>query len=111
MEAQMVFAFPAALDEAPSLWARSRTLVLREGGTLAVMTVVLPLAFFMLTGGLRGQGWIRSWALGCLGVLLWYEQLLGRNGAMHAGLVSPAPETSIEARGDSEPVPVGSTRA
>ena len=89
VEAQMVFAFPAALDDVPAPCARSRTLVFREGGTFAVMTVVLPLAFFMLTGGLRGQGWVRSWALGCLGVLIWYEQLLARNGGPRACTLRP----------------------
>jgi chromosome partitioning protein len=38
-------------------------------------------------------------------------ELLGRNGSRRVSQASPALATSIEARPDAEPVPVGSTRA
>jgi predicted MPP superfamily phosphohydrolase len=50
------------------------------------MRVVVPLAWTMLLGGLRGRGFLRSWCLGCLAVCLWYESLrspppVGRSAA------------------------------
>jgi hypothetical protein len=75
VEAQMVFAFPLAADgsahplrEAPG-WTR------RAGGTLQVMRVVARLACGMLFSGFVGRGFVRSWCLGCLAVVLWYEAL------------------------------------
>jgi hypothetical protein len=75
IEAQMVFLFPLLLDGSASPLADSRRWTLRAGGTFSVMRVVLPLAVTMLFGGLTGQGFVRSWCVGCLSVCLWYEQL------------------------------------
>lgn len=75
VEAQWVFAFPAALDGAPSPLRASRALTVRAGGTLSVMATVMPIAAFMLFGGLVGRGFLRSWCLGCLAVVLWYERV------------------------------------
>ena len=77
VEAQMVFLFPAALDGHPRPFARSRELVRRSGGTLRVVGDVLPIAGFMLVGGLLGRGVVRAWTTGCLAVVLWYERLRG----------------------------------
>ncbi len=73
VEASLVFAFPAALDGAESPFAASRALVARAGGVIAAMGTVSVLATVMLFGGLGGRGIVRSWCLGCLAVLLWYE--------------------------------------
>ena len=75
LEAQWVFAFPLALDGAPRPLRDARAYTLRAGGTLAVMRVVLPIAASMLFGGFVGRGFLRSWCLGCLAVLFWYESL------------------------------------
>lgn len=72
VEAQMVFLFPLCLDGRP--YGENRTLVRRAGGTLAVMRTVMRLAFTMLTGGLRDRRFVRAWCLGCLAVVLWYEE-------------------------------------
>jgi hypothetical protein len=75
VEAQMVFLFPLTLDGAAQPFRESRHWTLRAGGTLAVMSVVLPIAAFMLFGGFARQGFLRSWCLGCLAVCIWYEDL------------------------------------
>lgn len=78
VEAQMVFLFPLALDGHSNLFRASRRWTSRAGGTWHVMWTVIGLAVTMLLGGFVGRGFIRSWALGCLGVLLWYEKLRKR---------------------------------
>jgi hypothetical protein len=78
VEAQMVFLFPLILDGSRQPFRDARIWTRRAGGTVAVMIIVLPLAATMLFGGLIGQGFVRSWCLGCLAVCLWYEDLRGR---------------------------------
>lgn len=73
IEAQMVFLFPLALDGQPDVWRESRKWTVQAGGTVRVMLTVMGLAVVMIFGGFFGQGFVRSWALGCLGVVLWYE--------------------------------------
>jgi hypothetical protein len=75
VEAQMVFLFPLALDGAAGPFREARRWTARAGGTLAVLAVVGPLAAVMLFGGFTGQGFVRSWCLGCLAVCIWYEDL------------------------------------
>lgn len=75
IEAQMVFLFPLALDGCTSLFRESRLWTIKAGGTIHVMLIVMRLALVMLFGGFLGGGFIRSWALGCLSVILWYEQV------------------------------------
>jgi len=75
IEAQMVFLFPLSIDGSPSRYVDSLLWTRRAGGTVAVMLTVLRLAVVMLFGGFAGHGYIRSWALGCLAVVLWHEDL------------------------------------
>jgi hypothetical protein len=75
VEAQMVFLFPLALDGCPCPFRGARRWTRQAGGTLRVMRLVLPLAATMLSGGIVGRGFVRSWCLGCLAVCLWYEDL------------------------------------
>ena len=75
IEAQMVFLFPLALDGHTSLFCDSRLWTIKAGGTFHVMLIVMRLALVMLFGGFLGGGFVRSWALGCLSVVLWYEQV------------------------------------
>jgi hypothetical protein len=75
VEVQMVFLFPLALDGHAHPLRESRRWTVRAGGTLHVMAIVMRLAVVMLLGGFAGQGFIRSWALGCMAVVLWYEEL------------------------------------
>ena len=71
----MVFLFPLALDGYSSLFRESRRWTIKAGGTVRVMLIVMRLALVMLFGGFLGGGFLRSWALGCLSVVLWYEQV------------------------------------
>lgn len=75
IEVQMVFLFPLALDGSLSPFRESLQWTRKAGGTLSAMLTVIPLAVVMLFGGWVGQGFIRSWSLGCLAVVLWYEEL------------------------------------
>ncbi|MBZ4417780.1 hypothetical protein K8638_14910 [Myxococcus sp. RHST-1-4] len=75
VEVQGLFLFPLALDGVAHPWRGSRRLLLEAGGTLSAVGTVLVLAAVMLFGGLAGRGWIRCWCLGCLAVVLWYEEL------------------------------------
>lgn len=75
IEAQMVFLFPLLIDGSTNPLHDSRQWTIRAGGTIPVMITVMQLALVMLFGGFVGQGFIRSWALGCLAVCLWYEEL------------------------------------
>jgi hypothetical protein len=75
LESRWVFVFPAAAHGERRPFAVSRALVRRHGGTLAAMRVVLPIAASMVFGGFAGRGFLRSWCVGCLAVLVWYERL------------------------------------
>ncbi|HBE56424.1 MAG TPA: hypothetical protein DEG17_10470 [Cyanobacteria bacterium UBA11149] len=71
----MVFLFPITLDRMANPFRTSQEWTKRAGGTIAAMQIVLVLAAVMLFGGFVGQGFIRCWCLGCLAVVLWYEEL------------------------------------
>ena len=73
-------AWPHAFACDVDVRARARTLTVQAGGTWAVMRVVLPIAACMLGGGFAGRGFVRSWCLGCLAILCWYERLRAVGG-------------------------------
>lgn len=76
MEVQGVFLLPALVCGAPSPWARSRRLVVQAGGTAAAMRIVVPLAAWMLVGGVVTHGSpVRAWCEGATAVVLWYGDL------------------------------------
>jgi hypothetical protein len=75
IEAQMVFLFLLAIDGKPYLFSESRLMTQEAGGTLTVMMTVMRLAIVMIFGGFLGMGFVRAWALGCLSVVLWYEEV------------------------------------
>jgi predicted MPP superfamily phosphohydrolase len=75
VEVQMLFLFPLAIDRDARPFHASRRLMIRScGSTRRAVTTVLPIAAFMLAGGLLGRGFVRSWAIGCLAVCIWYEE-------------------------------------
>jgi hypothetical protein len=78
----MVFLFPLVLDGSAAPFRDSRRWTVRAGGTLSVMRIVLPLAATMLFGGFVGQGFVRTWCLGCLAVCLWYEKIRSDSSAL-----------------------------
>jgi hypothetical protein len=75
IEVQMVFLFPLALDGRADLLRSSRALTRRAGGTLPVMAKVMRIAAGMLGNPLLGRDPVRAWSLGCLAVLVWYEEV------------------------------------
>lgn len=112
VEVQFVFLFPTALDGGKDVRRNARALLRRAGGTLPAMVVVLPLALEMLTGGLRGRGFVRSWSLGCLAVLIWYERV--RSSPLWTSRETLTPLLTLSAEAPllvrSEPMEIG-TRA
>ncbi len=79
VESRMVFAFPAALDGAARPLATSARIVQNAGSMAATTAVVMRIAAEMLLGGVRGRGFVRSWCVGCLAVVMWYEDVRGRS--------------------------------
>lgn len=74
-EAQMVFVFPEALLGNRSPWFRARSLTVVAGGTLRVITTVMPIAAGMLSGFLRKDGAVHAWCRGCLAIVLWHRRV------------------------------------
>jgi hypothetical protein len=74
-EAQGVFVFPGLAAGSSAPWRESRGLVVSAGGTAAVMARTVLIAVVMLFGGVAGRGFLRSWCVGCLAVVIWYERL------------------------------------
>lgn len=72
-EARLLFVFPLALDGDRSPFIASHQLVARTLRPGVAAARVICIAFLMLFGGLAGRGFVRSWCLGCLAVVLWYE--------------------------------------
>ena len=75
VEAQFVFLFPLAIDRTPKLIRSSLSMSQKAGGTTKVMGIVLPIAAYMLLGGFFGKGFLRSWCIGCLAIVIWYETI------------------------------------
>lgn len=78
-ESQMVFLFPVALDRSSRPFHDSACLTREAGGILHVTFVVIPIALSMLLGGFVGRGFARSWCVGCLAILVWYEEVRHAN--------------------------------
>lgn len=74
VEVRMVFAFPLALDGSPRPLRDSHRLLAATMPAVTATQLVMQIAAAMLTGGLLGRGFVRSWCVGCLAVVLWYEQ-------------------------------------
>lgn len=72
---RLVFLFPLVLDGHPAPWREGLRLTRRAGGTLQVMRTVIRLASTMLLGGFADGRFVRAWCLGCLAVVLWYEEV------------------------------------
>jgi hypothetical protein len=43
------------------------------GSVISITPQVMGVAWHMLTGGIRGRGFGRSWCVGCLIVVLWFD--------------------------------------
>ena len=76
VEVRMVFAFPLALDGSEAPLGDSNALLFASMSWWRATSNVMLLAAEMLFGGFCGRGFVRSWCVGCLAVVLWYEQAL-----------------------------------
>jgi len=74
IEVRMVFAFPVAIDSSASPFRDSHELLRSTMPWLTATKNVMLLAAEMLFGGLIGRGFVRSWCVGCLAVVVWYEE-------------------------------------
>ncbi|MBK7877699.1 MAG: hypothetical protein IPJ77_18600 [Planctomycetes bacterium] len=75
VEAQLVFLLPVVADGSAHPWRDAWRATRAAGGTARVTSIVVPIAGFMLFEGLAGRGFVRSWLVGCLAVVLWYEDV------------------------------------
>lgn len=74
VEARLVFVFPLALDGEATPFLASHRLLGRTLPSGRVLARVTWIAASMLLGGFLGRGVVRSWCIGCLAVVLWYEE-------------------------------------
>ncbi|MCC7170457.1 MAG: metallophosphoesterase [Planctomycetes bacterium] len=114
VEARSVFVFPAAIEFGRRGPAAARALHRRAGGTITVMTRVLPIAAFMVFGWIVNGRPRHNFAVGCLAVVLWSESLrrretstpcvleLGATAPLHVVRVEHAVESN-EDRGAEAP--------
>jgi hypothetical protein len=106
VEARQVFAFPVAIDYGRRAPTASRVLHRRAGGTLTILTRVLPIAAFMLLGWLANGRPRRNFVVGCMAVVLWYESVRRREDStpclLELGASAPL---SIRRVGDADPGP------
>ncbi len=105
VEAQFVFLFPLALDGARLPVLKSPGLTRKAGGTLRVMGTVMPIAWRMLSGVFRRAGVVESWCVGCLAVVLWYEQV--RQQPRRPGLLEVSARGPLTVRRESVPLGLG----
>ena len=74
VEVRMLFVFPLALDGEPAPFLASHRLVARTLPAGLATVRGMRIAARMLFGGFMGRGFVRSWCVGCLAVVLWYEE-------------------------------------
>lgn len=71
-EVQFLFLFPLLLDNARKPLLRS----LRETYKIGIpkcMFIVIPISFFMMIGLFQKKDIFRNWHIGCLAILIWYN--------------------------------------
>jgi hypothetical protein len=75
VEAQFIFLFPLLIDHSASPVSDSFRMTRRAGGTLSVMRTLLPIALYMLSGGLTWKRFMKNWTIGCIMMVVWYEEI------------------------------------
>lgn len=73
VEARLLFVFPLALDGEQAPFAASRQLAGRSLQPGVATARVMTIAARMVFGGIAKGEFLRSWCVGCLAVVLWYE--------------------------------------
>ncbi|MFN7119989.1 MAG: hypothetical protein ACK4TA_24560 [Saprospiraceae bacterium] len=76
VEAHFIFLFPLLIDKAENPIKESVKLSYKIG-IIKAMCNVMPISFFMIIGLFNYKKPLRNWYLGCLAVLIWYEEAIG----------------------------------
>jgi hypothetical protein len=72
LEVHLLFLFPLLIDDEPRpLQASIRATY--KVGVGKCLTMVLPIAGFMLIGLLQKTDRLRNWYVGCLAIIIWYD--------------------------------------
>ncbi len=71
-EVHFLFLFPILIDnvEKPILTSIKQTY---KTGILTTLTTVIPIGFFMIFGLLNFKDPFRNWYVGCLSIIIWYQ--------------------------------------
>lgn len=69
VESRFVFAFPLAVTGCATPMRTSHHMA---GSVASITPRVMMVAYHMLSGGVRGRGFVRSWCVGCLVIVLWF---------------------------------------
>ena len=75
VEIQFLFLFPVLVDrkKAP---IRTSLRLTRQAGYLRTLCTVIPIATFMILGGLGRTTVKEAWLVGCMAILIWYEEVV-----------------------------------
>ncbi len=74
IEVQLLFLFPLLIDGSKNSFKSSWRLT-RQIGTFRAMIVVIPIAIYMLYGMCRRKDCLQHWYVGCLSILILYEEI------------------------------------
>ena len=74
-EAHQAFTFPASIDYGRRGPKAARVLFHRAGGSISILTIIIPIAALMLLGWVINGRFRRNWFLGCTAILAWYEDV------------------------------------
>jgi len=72
IEVQFLFLFPLAIDGISKPIYHSLNCKVK-GGRFASIFGVIVIAIFMISGILPQKSFFRNWSVGCIAVLIWYE--------------------------------------
>lgn len=76
VEAHFIFLFPLLIDSTKNPFQESIKLSYKIGIVKAFLNV-MPISVFMIIGLFNYKKPLRNWYLGCLAVLIWYEEAIG----------------------------------
>lgn len=72
LEVHLLFLFPLLIDDEPRPLLTSLRATYKAG-VGKCLTMVLPIAGFMLIGLLHKTHRLRNWYVGCLAIIIWYD--------------------------------------
>ena len=72
LEIHFLFLFPLLIDHSKRPVIRGIQATFKIG-MLKCLSIVIPISLFMLTGLFRKGDSVRNWYIGCLAILIWYN--------------------------------------